>query len=138
MQTATVLIALGGDRNNTVPKQVTAAEIPVLMAIHGGDAVFDIEPGDDADVSPHEELDRLSATYRAKNDDNQPIVSTVYAGRGAPMPQTLEDLRLPDDLYKATSRAKPSAAEKPKRQKAPASKPKAPTTEEPASTNVME
>ena len=38
------LLALAGDTGNTVPKaNITAAEIALLQAIHGSDAVTDID-----------------------------------------------------------------------------------------------
>ena len=43
LQTANVVLALGGDARNTVPKYaVTAAEVAVLRMIHGDAAVFDV------------------------------------------------------------------------------------------------
>lgn len=116
MELANVLLALGGDRNNTVPKErVTPAEIAVLAAIHGNDAVFDIEPlGETRSVSFRDERDRLIQFYPAKNEDNKLIVLEVYPGVSPLLHTTLESLGLDDTLFKPTEHAKP-VAEKPAR-----------------------
>ncbi len=114
MELANVLLALGGDRNNTVPKErVTAAEIAVLAAIHGADAVFDIVPlGETITVSSREERERLLLTYPAKNEDNKLIVIEVYPGVSPILHTTIESLGLDETLFKAEAYAKPTA-EKP-------------------------
>lgn len=109
MQTANVLVALGGDRGNSVPKHVTAPEIMVLLAIHGDDAVYDIEPAEDIERSNTEEINRLRATYFATGEDGKPKIDAVYTGKTPMLHQDLADLELPDDLYKATERAKAPA-----------------------------
>ena len=123
MELANVLLALGGDRNNTVPKErVTAAEIAVMAAIHGADAVFDIVPlGEEISVSSRDERERLLRTYPAKNEDNKLIVIEVYPGVSPILHTSIESLGLDETLFKAEAYAKP-AAEKP----AKASKVKAP------------
>lgn len=114
MELANVLLALGGDRNNTVPKErVTAAEIAVLAAIHGGDAVFDIEPlGEETKVSFRDERERLLRSYPAKNEDNKLIVLEVYPGVAPVLHTSIESLGLDETLFKAVAHAQP-AAEKP-------------------------
>ena len=114
MELANVLLALGGDRNNTVPKyEVTAAEIAVLAAIHGADAVHDIEPLDKTrTVSFKEERERLLGLYPAKNEDNKLIVLEVYPGVAPVLHTEIATLGLDESLFKAVQHAKP--AEKPK------------------------
>lgn len=114
MQTANVLVALGGDRGNSVPKNVTAPEIAVLLAIHGDDAVYDIEPAEDIERSNTAEIGRLRATYAGLDDDGKPRIDQVYAGKTPMLHQDLADLELPDDAFKATERAKAPAKSKKK------------------------
>ena len=123
MELANCLVALGGDRDNTVPKyDVTPAEVAVLCAIHGADAVFDIEPLEkEITVNPREEVARLASLYTAKDDEGSLIVTKVYPGVTPVLHQTFDDLGLPADFYKAVERQKPKAA--PKRPKAPPAKP---------------
>lgn len=123
MELANCLVALAGDRDNTVPKyRVTAAEIAVLLGIHGPDSVFDIEPlEDEISVAPRDEVGRLLAHYPAKDEDGKLVVLNVYPGTTPVLHQTLADLGLPDALYKTTERVKPKAAKKTKA--APAPKP---------------
>jgi hypothetical protein len=123
MELANCLLALGGDRNNTVPKySVTPAEIAVMSAIHGADAVFDIEPlGEEVKRSARDEVERLVGLYTARDEENRLVVGKVYPGVSPVMHMTLADLGLPEELYKATERQKPKEA--PKRPKAPAPKP---------------
>jgi hypothetical protein len=152
MELANILLALGGDRNNTVPKyRVTPAEIAVLMAIHGADAVFDIVPLGETENTPfREERERLFRLYPAKNEDNEPIVVQVYPGTSPILHTTLESLGLDESLFKPTEHAKPAAAPKAakgKAAKAPEPPPvvaKDPTSadhlfdDEPADASVME
>ena len=116
MQTANALLALGGQRGNSVPKRgITAAEIAVLMAIHGVDAVYDIVPLDDeVDRSNRAEKDRLLQIYPARNDDGQFIVEVVYPGNAPVLHQDIADLGLPEELFATTERvtAKPKATKK--------------------------
>lgn len=111
MELANILLALGGDRNNTVPKErVTPAEIAVLTAIHGLDAVFDIVPtGETISRSFREERERLMMSYPAKNEDNNLIVLQVYPGSSPILHTTIESLGLDETLFKPTEHAKPAA-----------------------------
>jgi hypothetical protein len=125
MELANVLLALGGDRNNTVPKyEVTAAEIAVLVAIHGIDAVHDIEPLEKTrTVSFKEERERLLGLYPAKNEDNKLIVLEVYPGVAPVLHTEIATLGLDETLFKATQHAKPVEKAKPKGAKAVAPPP---------------
>ena len=110
MELANVLLALGGDRNNTVPKyRVTPAEIAVLAAIHGNDSVFDITPLDETlETSFKAERERLLQFYPAKNEDNKLIVMEVYPGVAPILHTTIESLGLDESLFKPTEHAKPA------------------------------
>jgi hypothetical protein len=112
MELANILLALGGDRNNTVPKyRVTPAEIAVLSAIHGVDAVFDIIPtGETEAISFRDERERLLRNYQAKNDDGNLIVLQVYPGTAPVLHTSIESLGLDESLFKPTEHAKPTPA----------------------------
>ncbi len=111
MELANCLLALGGDRNNTVPKyDVTPGEIAVMRAIHSEDAVFDIEPtGRSTNRPSPAERERLLAKYPALNESRKPIVLDVYPGVAPVLHQTIADLGLDESLFKPVSRAKPAA-----------------------------
>lgn len=106
MQTANILLALGGDAGNTVPKyNVTAAEIAVLAGIHGHDAITEVFPTGEISRSHREELERLSLTYgAARNSENVPIIKTIYPGAGARVFVELAELGLAPSQFAATAR----------------------------------
>jgi hypothetical protein len=140
MELANVIVALGNDKGNTVPKYgVTAAEIAVLCTIHGADAVFDIEPtGETVERGHKEERDRLLEFYRAA-DGGKARVLDVYPGHMPVLHTHIADLGLPPEAFKATARVQPAKA--PAKIKAPKAKP-APVVEddlfETAPADVME
>ena len=127
MKLANIMLAIGGGRDNTIPKYgVTAAEIAVLRAIHGEDAVFDVDPSAvdamndyDRPRTNREELIRLKATYgRAQDGNGQAIVEGLYPGAAARVFEDFEELGLPDDYFKSlgrvAARAEEGAPPKPK------------------------
>lgn len=131
MQTANILLALGGDTGNTVPKfQVTAAEIAVLRALHGDEAVFEIEPiEEEIEVSRRDEIARLNGIYgQARIDDGSgnkvSVIAALYPGAAAPVFTALDDLEIPEVFFKSVERTKPIAPKKPTKaaKKAPKSK----------------
>lgn len=113
MELANIILALGGDRQNTVPKyHVTPAEIAVLISIHGNDSVYDVLPLEDTvDRSVREEMERLIRLYPAKDEDNRLVVTKVYSGQSPVMHTAIEDLGLPEESFKTLERvsAKPKA-----------------------------
>lgn len=108
MQTANILLGIGGGRDNIVPKYgVTAAEIAILRAIHGDDAVFDVEPGPDKTISNRAELGRLHEVYGgAVGANGEKIVSVLYPGAAARVFENLEELDIPEDFFKPKTREK--------------------------------
>lgn len=115
MQTANIMLALGGDMGTTVPKYgVTASEIAVLMAIHGNSAVHEIEPTDDIKRSDRDEIRRLREIYgRARiqtEEGDIAAVNSLFPGAAAHAYQKLDELEIAPDFYKATSRAVPAPA----------------------------
>ena len=109
MDTAQVFVALAGDKGNSVPKTVTPAEITVLQRLHGEDAVHDILPGDPVQRSKAQELVRLHSLYQARDEDGKRHTQTMYPSATL-LPMTLDELGLPSDLFRATSRAAPVRA----------------------------
>lgn len=113
IQTASFLLALGGDIGNTVPKfDVPVSEIAVLQAIHGADAITDLSPGGEIETSNGEELSRLRGIYNRAQDGNSGLViDGVYPGRGAQVVRTIEDLGLSEVQFKV-ERARAAEAKK--------------------------
>ena len=122
MQYINGLLALGSDPRNTVPLMgVSVAEVHVLRAIHGHEAVFDVQPIDaEKDVAPRGEIQRLVEKYPARNEDGDHIASKVFAGGAASVPLELADLDLPDNAYRVVERV---AVPAPKRKRKPAAEP---------------
>lgn len=112
MQIATIMLALGGDMGNTIPKyEVTAAEIAVLNAIHGGSAVHDIEPTGDIVRSNSTELSRIRAIYGgAKDSEDNRIVDILFPGAAARVFSEISELEIDESFFKPLSRAKATRA----------------------------
>lgn len=105
-------VALGGDRGNTVLKRgLTVAELAIMMAMHGEDAVFNIEPAGKITRRNRDERDRLKATYaaqRVRGDEDwegKPVVELLYPGAAARVHEELDELEIPEHLFKPTQRA---------------------------------
>lgn len=113
MQTAHVLVHLAGDSGNTVPKRnVSAAEIAVLRAIHGAEAVQEIEPAGEVEMRSHRgEIDRLLGIYGKPGPDGKDasVVSDLYPGAAARVFEDLAELEIPSEFYKAVTRAEAPA-----------------------------
>lgn len=125
MHLANIMLALGGDKDNTIPKyRVTPAEIVVLRHIHGSDAVFDIEPlAETVSRTSREEYHRLTGIYGYVDERGNPQgpVAELFPGVGANLPQELGELGLDDSFYKAIARMTapaPSAPPKGRKSKA--------------------
>lgn len=117
METANVLLAIAGDKGNTVMKYgVTPSETAVLRYLHGDDAVTEIEITDTPlKISHKEERDRLAETYGRQIGERKVAVAVnaLFPGAAARLFDTYAELDLPDDFYKAEARKVPTAA-KPK------------------------
>lgn len=101
-QIANVLVALGGDTGNTVPRyRVTAAEIAVLQTIHGADAVIEIRPVGAVPANHRAERERLRRLYgRAKDGSNRAIVDSMFPGAAARVFERFDELQLNANHYK--------------------------------------
>jgi hypothetical protein len=121
MELATVLVAIGGNKGNTVPRyDATPAEVMVLQRIHGDDSVMDIEPTGTVERSSAAEMGRLAAIYgSAKTEDNAPVLQDVFPGRVANVPARFGLLGLSPALYKPVSRAAPAPEPEPEEEPEP-------------------
>ncbi|CAK7259100.1 MULTISPECIES: hypothetical protein [unclassified Shinella] len=122
MQTANVMLAIGGDAKNTVPKYgVTAAEVAVLRYIHGEDAVFDIEVKGSVERTHRQEIGRLTEVYGRQEGERRvsPAVADLYPGAAARVFETFDELELPDELYAAAGRKVAAPAKTKKETAAP-------------------
>ncbi len=109
MQHADILVRINGDARHTSPRyNVSAAEINLLMAIHGDDAIVEVNqiPGS-VDIDPRDLLERMATFYTAKDADDRPILASVYPGNRPQLVQTIKALNLPAVAFKAVERAKP-------------------------------
>ncbi len=116
MQTANIMLALGGNRDQVIPKfNVTPAEVAVLRQIHGDDAVTDIDPCGEVTRKNRDERQRLVETYGRRIDGNRhvaPAVDALFPGAAARVFEKFEELDLPDDFYKAATRVAPARVER--------------------------
>lgn len=96
MQYASCFVQLSGDLGTNISKApVTPAEIVLLRAIHGPDAVSKVEllKGGVNDKASHaEELDRLRLHYTALDKDGNSIVNMVFPGHSPRLPTTFDEI----------------------------------------------
>jgi hypothetical protein len=94
MQIVNCTVAIDGEAGMTVAKAgVTVAELLVLRAIHGDDAVRNAEVVGDVDVSPAEERERLSLLSIAPPG----IVRDTLGAQGS-LPESLDETNFPEDF----------------------------------------
>jgi len=87
MEYAQVTVRLAGSLENTVTKEVSIPEIPILKAIHGHDAVVEIsKTRTDSTVAEAVERDRLDKVY------GTPILEKLFPGVTSKLPRTLVDI----------------------------------------------
>lgn len=94
MQTVDCNVALGGDIRMSLRKRnVTIAELVVIQAIHGRDAVTDVTvTGEVVDFSPTGERERLRALYELT--EKSVSIATLFPGVKPQMPLTLAEVVL--------------------------------------------
>lgn len=101
MQTLNVLLALGGDMGNSIPKYgVTIAEAAVLRFIHGEQSVHNIMLVGSVTRTHRQEIGRLQKTY-GKYDGERWVskaVNALFPGAAARVFETLDELDLPEEL----------------------------------------
>lgn len=116
MQLANIMLALGGNTGQTVPKfGVTPAEVAVLREIHGNAAVFDIQPLDDeVERTSREERSRLLEIYgKPPGSREMSAVEFLFPGAAARVYEGFDELEIDESFFKATGRAKPKATAEP-------------------------
>lgn len=86
MEYANIEIRLAGSLENTVIKEVSVPEIPVLKSIHGHDAVVNIKKTRTSQVDSKTERDRLDRIY------GQPLVEKLFPGVVSKLPTSLLDI----------------------------------------------
>lgn len=102
MQICSATIRLAGSVQNTVFRQdITPAEILVLQAIHGQDAVVDIVPIEKEDRPAAKEWDRLTQAYDRSGGPDTPdgreevsIIAKLFPGAIKRLPETLKEIGL--------------------------------------------
>lgn len=93
MQHCRCKVFLDGDRNHEVlMADVTVAEIVVLRAVHGGDAVTDIQPTRMTKTNHAEEFARLQHRY----DRKQVKVAELFPGANPKLPVNMKDIGQPE------------------------------------------
>ena len=101
MQECNITLRLNGSLQHTIAKEhVTPAEIQVLRALHGQDAVVDVIPTKMTKRGHRQEFDRLSELYgRANggdglnsNDPTKNLVASLFPGANPVLPIHLKDI----------------------------------------------
>ena len=104
MQICSATIRLAGSVQNTVHRaDITPAEILVLQAIHGQDAILDIVPLEKVTRSQNEEWDRLTGRYDRMGGPDTPdgkedvsIVARLFPGAVKRLPVSLSEIGMED------------------------------------------
>lgn len=112
IEVANILLALGGDNGNTVPKySVTVAEVAVLRVIHGNEAVTDVQPTGFVETTHRAEIGRLMERYGRSVDGRfeAKAVTLLFPGAAARVFERFEELEMPEEFYKAETRVSMSA-----------------------------
>lgn len=94
MQICNCTVAIGGDPGMTVTKErVTVPELMILRAVHGDDAVRNIEVTGESDVSSPEERERLMSIYV----NPVGVVKDTVGAAGA-LPKSIDESGIPEDF----------------------------------------
>jgi len=114
MQQANIMLALGGNLGQTIPKfGVTPAEVAVLREIHGNASVFDIQPLDEEiERTSREERSRLLEIYgKPPGSREMSAVEVLFPGAAARVYEGFDELEIDESFFKATGRVKPKKAQ---------------------------
>jgi hypothetical protein len=113
MQLAHILLSLGGDAGNTVPKSaVTPSEVAVLRIIHGEESVKEIEPYGQVERTSRQERQRLVERYgrSVEGRTTAQAVEMLFPGVAARLFEDFSELELPEEFYKPASRVSDAGA----------------------------
>lgn len=100
MQHCSCMVFLSGELTSSVYKaDVTVAEIAMLRAIHGEDAVVQIVPTFIDKIKASDELERLRLIYGPGNvsKEGKRLIDEVYPGRAPNLPTKLADIDVDDE-----------------------------------------
>ena len=100
MEYAQIEVRLAGSLENTVIKEVSVPEIPVLKSLHGHDAVVNIKKTRADAVDQKEERDRLEKQYTPV------VIEKLFPGVMNKLPQTLVDIGIEEPSIESTSKKK--------------------------------
>lgn len=107
MQIASILLNIGGDAGQQVPKyNVTPSEVAVLRILHGDDAVNDIEITGDEKRSSKAERERLMQIYAQPQPDGSrrsPAIDMLFPGVAARLFETFDEMELDEVHFKTDS-----------------------------------
>lgn len=98
MQLFNIELRLGGNQNSTVHKtDVTPAEVQVLWAIHGADAVVNVRPTKMDKRSHRAEFERLTGLYGRAPDGlmdagNGALLEKLFPGANKVLPISAKDI----------------------------------------------
>ena len=98
MEYAQIEVRLSGSLENTVIKEVSAAEIPVIKSLHGHDAVVNIKKTRSDAVDQKEERDRLEREYTS------PVVEKLFPGVLGKLPQTLVEIGVEEPVVETAKK----------------------------------
>jgi hypothetical protein len=108
MQIVNCTVAIAGEAGMTVYKErVSVPEILVLRAIHGEDAVRNIEVIEDVEAESNEERARLTSIYKMPEG----VVKDTLGAVG-PLPKTVEDSGIGDEFVISNTVTKTKRAKK--------------------------
>lgn len=115
MQHASCLVRINGDIGNIAAKApVTPAEVVLLRAIHGPDAVSNIKllnSGINDKTSHAEEIARLRTHYTAVNEDGKAIIDLTFPGHAPQLPTSFRDIGVSLDEPKNETAPAPKSAD---------------------------
>lgn len=105
MQIVNCTVAIDGEAGMTVAKtNVSVPELLVLQALHGDDAVRNVEVIGDIKVSAPEERERLSLLYVSPPG----IVKETLGAQGS-LPESLDETNFPEDFIISAAAPKRSS-----------------------------
>lgn len=98
MEYAQIEVRLAGSLENTVIKEVSAAEIPVLKHIHGHDAVINIKRTRVEEVDSRVERERLERQY------TPPVIEKLFPGVMGKLPKTLVEIGVEEPVVETAKK----------------------------------
>jgi hypothetical protein len=98
MEYANIEIRLAGSLENTVIKEVSAPEIPVIKSVHGHDAVINIKKTRTTPVDLKVERDRLEQIYTA------PLIDKLFPGVVSKLPTSLAEVGIEEPVVETSKK----------------------------------